>query len=186
MHLYHYSSPYRHPCCHPQNIVDLPFIYKSTNHSSPPTSSLSYWSLILTGLHLIRFFQIEQRGRELYCWEEMIEKAVDAETKAGLQPTSYIRKMDQRCQRGNRPAHVTAAKAQAQGSSMKDPRVEEPKPGPRESKATNPQPPESAETSEKARMEKKKKKWQKEKRDKKDATTPATGANASNVSAPKE
>lgn len=116
----------------------------------------------------------------------MIEKAVDAETKAGLQSTSYIREMDQRSQRGNRPAHVTAAKAQTQGSSMKDPRVEEPKPGPPESKATNPQPPESAETSEKARMEKKKKKWQMEKRDKKDSTTPATGANASNMSGPKE
>ncbi len=59
---------------------------------------------------------MEQRGRELDSWEEMIEKAVDAEAKAGLQPTSFIREMDHRCQRGNRPAHVTAAKVQTLGS----------------------------------------------------------------------
>lgn len=104
--------------------------------------------------------------------------------KRGSNPLPTFGKWTNGANEAIAPAHVTAAKAQTQGSSMKDPRVEEPKPGPRESKATNPQPPESAETSEKARMEKKN--WQKEKRDKKDSTTPATGANASNVSGPKE
>lgn len=56
---------------------------------------------------------MDQAGRELDSWEEMIEKAVDAEAKTGLQPASYIREMDHRCQRGNRPVHFTAAKLQA-------------------------------------------------------------------------
>lgn len=68
---------------------------------------------------LIRFFreglkpsikaQMEQRGCELDSWEELVEKAVDAEATASLQPASFIREMDQRCQQGNRPAHTTAA-----------------------------------------------------------------------------
>ena len=63
---------------------------------------------------LIRFFreelkpsvkaQMEQRGRELDSWEELVEKAINAEAKASLQPPSILREMDQRCQRGNRPA----------------------------------------------------------------------------------
>ena len=63
----------------------------------------------------------------------MVEKAVDAEAKAGLQPTSYIRGVDHRCPQGNRPAHTNAAKVQTQGSSMKNSRAEEPKPRPQES-----------------------------------------------------
>lgn len=30
--------------------------------------------------------QMEQRGRELDCWEELVEKAIDAEAKASLNP----------------------------------------------------------------------------------------------------
>ena len=71
---------------------------------------------------------MEQRGREFDSWEEMIEKAVDAEAKAGLQPTSFIREMNHRCQRGNRPAHVTAAKVQTLGSKNLKPKAQEPKP----------------------------------------------------------
>ena len=69
---------------------------------------------------LIRFFreglkpsikaQMEQRGRELDSWEELVEKAIDAEAKASLQPQSILREMDQRCPHGNRPAHATVAK----------------------------------------------------------------------------
>lgn len=60
---------------------------------------------------LIRFFreglkplikaQMGQRGRELDSWDELVEKAIDAEAKASLQPTSIIREMDQRCPGGN-------------------------------------------------------------------------------------
>lgn len=56
--------------------------------------------------------------------------------------------MHQRWPRVNRPAHVTAAKVQTQGSLVKDPRIEEPKAS--NSSSGN------AETSEKAQKEKKK------------------------------
>lgn len=55
--------------------------------------------------------QMEQRGRELDSWDELVEKAIDAEAKASLQPPSFIREMDQRCPRGNRLAHTTVAKS---------------------------------------------------------------------------
>ena len=96
---------------------------------------------------LIRFFlerlkplvkaQMEQRGRELDSWDELVEKAIDAEAKASLQPPSFIREMDQRCRRGNRPAHTTVAKSQA--SSTLDPQEE-----PSENAQTQDKPPNSS------------------------------------------
>lgn len=56
---------------------------------------------------------MEQRGRELSSWDELVEKAIDAEAKASLQPSSIRREMDQRYPRGNRLVHTTVAKAQA-------------------------------------------------------------------------
>ena len=63
--------------------------------------------------------QLDARGRELDSWEEAIEKAIDAEAKASLQPPSILREMDQRCPQGNRLAYTTVAKFQA---STRDPR----------------------------------------------------------------
>ena len=63
--------------------------------------------------------QMEQRGREKDSWEELVEKTIDAEAKAGLQPSSFVRDMDRLCPQGNRPPH-TVAKSQA--SSTWDPR----------------------------------------------------------------
>ena len=71
---------------------------------------------------------MEQKGRELDNWEEIIKKAVEVEAKAGLQPAFYIREIDHQALRGNCFAHVTAAKVQTQGTIMKDPRIEKPKP----------------------------------------------------------
>ena len=56
---------------------------------------------------------MEQRGRENDSWEELVEKAIDVQAKANLQPPSFLREMDQRCPQGNRPAHTTMAKSQA-------------------------------------------------------------------------
>ena len=81
---------------------------------------------------LIRYFrdglkpsikaQMEQRGRENDSWKELVEKAIDAEAKANLQPPSFLREMDERCSQGNRPAHATMAKSQA--SATRDPQDE--------------------------------------------------------------
>ena len=138
---------------------------------------------------MIRFFreglkpsvraQMEQRGQESDSWEELVKKAVDVEAKAGLLPTSLNRDMDQQAPRGNRPVHTTA-KAQTQGLSMKDPKVEEPKSKPLESKSSASPRTKQPDSSEKARKEKKKK-WQKERRDKKRDSTPATGVNTTDT-----
>ena len=48
--------------------------------------------------------QLDVRDRELDSWEEAIEKAVDAEAKALLQPPSGTREIDAKCLRGYRPA----------------------------------------------------------------------------------
>ena len=41
--------------------------------------------------------EIAQRGQELDSFEELIEKAVDAEAKAALRPCFYACKSDQYC-----------------------------------------------------------------------------------------
>lgn len=56
---------------------------------------------------------MEQRGRELDSWDEFVEKAIDAEAKASLQPVSTLREMDQCCPWGDCPTHTTIAKNQA-------------------------------------------------------------------------
>lgn len=116
---------------------------------------------------LIRFFQeglkpsikaqIEQRGRELDSWEELAKESVDAEAKAGHQPTSFVREMDQRCPRGNCSAHTTTAKAPTQGSSIRDPRVKEPKTKLQEPKSSAPQRSENTEAFDKKLRKDKKK-----------------------------
>ena len=75
-------------------------------------------------LRLSVIVEMEQRGRELDSFEELVEKVVDAEAKAALRPCSYARKTDQHCLRDSWPS---VAKANTQGQPMKDPRVEEPK-----------------------------------------------------------
>ena len=125
---------------------------------------------------------MKQRRREYDSQEEFVKKAIDAEAKASLQPPSILREIDQRCLRGNRPAHSTGAKSQA--SSTQDPRddpVEKPLP-PSAPKPSNSSPAGSSETSDKkARREKKKHRRLDQQRDqgrKDTSSTPATGANS--------
>ena len=39
---------------------------------------------------------MEQKGREVDSWEELIEKAIETEGKAGLQPSFILPEIDQR------------------------------------------------------------------------------------------
>lgn len=62
---------------------------------------------------LIRYFrdglrpsiraQLDERDRDLDNWQEVIERAIDAEAKAGRQAPSLARESDARCPRGQRP-----------------------------------------------------------------------------------
>ena len=91
---------------------------------------------------------MEQRSRELDSWTEIVEKAVDTEAQASLQPTSYIKEMDQQCLRGNQP---NSTRASIKGNSVRDLRTEESWSKPQEPKASAPQ--HQAEASKKARKE---------------------------------
>ena len=127
--------------------------------------------------------EMEQRGRELDSFKEFVEKAVNTKAKAALRPRSYARETDQYCPRSSQPASSTTGKAQDQGSSMKDPRVEEPKSKPQEPKLSALQ--QQTEASEKARK-KKKKKGRRYGRDHQEGSTPATRVNAAQPGEPKK
>ena len=53
---------------------------------------------------------MEQRGRELNNWEEIIEKVIETEAKAGLRPASYVRNKDHRFLHRNCPVHTSDAR----------------------------------------------------------------------------
>ena len=97
--------------------------------------------------------EMEQQNRESMDFEEMVQRAVNAEFKAGLISSTMVRDSDIRYLRGHRPSNNTAAKVQTQGT--KDSHPEEPK-----IKKTRPAPSraEASEPSEQVRKEKKTKK----------------------------
>ena len=114
--------------------------------------------------------EMDQDASHLDDYEELVAKAVRAEAKAGLRPSSYVRETDQQVSRGNRPAHTIAHKIQTQGA-MKDHCRDKSK-----AKASVPTLTRNSEPSNKARKDKKKKQH-KAKRD----STPATGVNKAEV-----
>ena len=71
---------------------------------------------------------MEQQDRESMDFEEMVQRAVNAEAKAGLRSSTMVRELDARCPRGHRPSHHTSSKVQTQGSTAKKPHSKEPKP----------------------------------------------------------
>ena len=72
--------------------------------------------------------EMEQQDRESVNFEEMVQRAVNAEAKAGLRSTTMVRDSDIRCPRGHRPSNNTTSKMQIQGTAVKDSsRSKEPK-----------------------------------------------------------
>ena len=84
-----------------------------------PEKDIMIWHF-RDGLRLSMRVEMEQGSQELDSFEELVEKAVNAEAKAVLRPHSYARKTDQHRLRGSRPS---AAKTSTQGQPMKDLRV---------------------------------------------------------------
>ena len=114
--------------------------------------------------------EIDQDASHLDDYEELVAKAVRAEAKAGLRPSSYVRETNQQVSQGNRPAYTTAHKVQTQGA-MNDHCGDESK-----AKASMPTFTQNSEPSDKSRKDKKKKQH-KAKRD----SIPATGVNKAEV-----
>ena len=72
--------------------------------------------------------EMEQQDWESVNFEETVQRAVNAEAKAGLRSTTMVRDLDIRCSRGYRPSNNTTSKVQIQGTAAKDSsRPEEPK-----------------------------------------------------------
>ena len=69
--------------------------------------------------------EIKNWDLKLKSFNQMVKKVVDAKLKSALQPHSSTKKMDQNYFWGNQPTNSTVAKSQS--STMKDPRLEEPK-----------------------------------------------------------
>lgn len=82
---------------------------------------------------------MERRGRELDSRKDLVEKTVDIEAKAGLEPTKV-----------GQPSH---SHNRCQGP-MKDPRMQDTRVEPVKTKSSAPQRSDNAETSKKARKEK--------------------------------
>ena len=56
-----------------------------------------------------------------------MQRAANAETKAGLRSSAMVRDLDIRCPRGHRPSNSIASRVQTQGTAAKMPRPEESK-----------------------------------------------------------
>ena len=118
--------------------------------------------------------KMEQQDREFMEFEEMVQRAVNAEAKAGLRSSTMVWNLDARCLRSHRPSHNTSLKVQTQGSSHKNsPRSEEPKP--KDPKAA-PSRDNAAELAKKEDRKDKKKKLQNCRREQ-NKQPPATDAN---------
>ncbi len=55
-------------------------------------------------LHPFIGAQLDNWGRDLDAWDEVVEKAVNIEVKAYLQPLSETREIDSRCPNGYKPS----------------------------------------------------------------------------------
>ena len=56
--------------------------------------------------------EIEQQDQKSIDFKEMVQKAVNAEAKAGLRSSTMVRESDAHCPRGYRPSHNTSSKVQ--------------------------------------------------------------------------
>ncbi len=85
------------------HLEHLQAVLKEFNPSDAPnkTTLIRYFR---EGLRPSIWAQLDHRGRDLDGWEEVVEKAGDAEAKANLQPPFYVRDIDAKCPKGHRPS----------------------------------------------------------------------------------
>ena len=121
--------------------------------------------------------EIEHQDRESNDFEEMLQRIVNAESKAGLKSSTMIQDSDIRYLQDYRSSNSIASKVQTQGTTAKDSHRKEPKV--KEVKPTSSQAAEVSKPSEQAHKEKKRKRYP-ERQDKKEQT-PASTANAIEV-----
>ena len=129
---------------------------------------------------------MEQQDRESIDFEEMVQRAVNAEAKASLKSSAMVRDSDIRYPQNQHSSNNTASKVQTQRTSAKKPRPEESRPieaKPAKRKAPVPPRTNTAESSEQGKKDRKNKKWRFQKRKEQ---TPATGTNVTNARSKKK
>ena len=105
------------------------------SHLQHLQSILSEFDRTLDKLTMICYFreslkssikvEMEQQDREPMEFEEMVQRAVNAEAKAGLRSSTMVRDSDARCTRGYHPSSSPALKVQTQGITGKESKPEE-------------------------------------------------------------
>ena len=106
-------------------------------------------------------------------FEEMVQRAVNIEAKAGLKSSTMVRDLDACCPRGHRLSHNTSSKVQTQGSKDSS-RSEEAKP---KDPKLAPLRENAAEPAKKEDRKDKKKRFRNQKREYTGEQIPATGVN---------
>ena len=128
---------------------------------------------------------MEQQDQASTSFKEMVQRAVNAEAKAGLRSSTMVRDSDARCPRGHRPSHNTSSKVQTQGSKDSS-RPKETKPkDPKSAPSCN----DAAESPKKDNRKDKKKKFRGQRREhtgEQKEQTSATNVNTTDVSKKKK
>ena len=85
---------------------------------------------MLNELTMICYFQeslkpfikvkIEQQDRKFVNFEEIMQRAINAEAKTGVKSTIMVWDLDIHCPQGHCPSNNTALKVQTQGIAVKD------------------------------------------------------------------
>ena len=120
---------------------------------------------------------MEQQDRASTSFEEIVQRAVNVEAKAGQKSSTMIRNSDARCLRGHRPSHNIFLKVQTQETTTKEPRNEESRPKEVNQADGKDSAPPRFDKPVKPTCQEKKKKYQKKKQYRKNSS-PATGNNA--------
>ena len=148
---------------HLEHLQSILLKYDPVGAPTEPTMLRYFWEDLKPSV----LAELEHRDLELESFDQMVKKAVNAEAKSALRPRSSTKEMDQHCPRGNRPANST----KSQGSTMKDPRTEEPKVRSTEA----PSGPQHSESSKKIRKEKKKEQRRRDRECRESSTLAADG-----------
>ena len=124
--------------------------------------------------------KIEQQDQVSTSFKEMVQRAVNAEAKAGLKSSTMVWNSDTHCPKGHRPFHNTSLKVQTQGSkNLSCPKKTKPK----DSKSA-PLRDNAAKSLKKDNKKDKKKRFLSQKREhtgERKEQTPATNVNTTNV-----
>ena len=162
------------------HLEHLQTVFKEFDPATAPTKEVLI-CYSRDGLKPFIQAQMDERGRDLETWEEVIKKAIDAEAKAARQPQSLMKEMDNCCLWGYRPTKTDELAREPKIIDKNSSR-------PQESKAQALQRSENADTSKDKAQKDRKKRERQDKRDRQhweqgeEDFPPATGVNITNTS----